>query len=228
MDSDFMDLSESSFDLTLLTATCEFGTAIGRLNIGIKGLDTTAVNQNNSASYPYQNQLHISYYHIMSSSATTIPTGSCVLVTGASGFLASHVIWQFLNRGFRVRGTVRDLQQSQWLLEGRFKTYAENGSLELVTVPDLSIDGAFDEAIKGVAAVLHIAYITKIVPDPNEVITPTVVGIRSIMKSAVREPSVKEIMFTSSALAASPLKQDVDNGIVDRDSWNDTVLEAAW
>ena len=164
----------------------------------------------------------------MSSLATTLPTGSWVLVTGASGFLASHVIWQFLNRGFRVRGTVRDVRQSLWLFEGRFKTYAENGALELVAVPDFSVDSAYNEAIKGVAAVLHIAYVTRIVPDPNEVITPTVAGIRSIMNSAIQESSVKVIVFTSSALAASSLSQDIDNGTVDRESWNDTVLEAAW
>jgi len=164
----------------------------------------------------------------MSSLPTTIPKGSWVLVTGASGFLASHVIYEFLNRGFNVRGTARDIQQSSWLLEGRFKKYAETGALELAPVPDLSVAGAYDEALKGVTAILHIAYVTRIVPDPNEVITPTVAGIRSIMNSAMKESSVKEVVFTSSALAASPLAQDVDNGVVDGKSWNDAALEAAW
>jgi nucleoside-diphosphate-sugar epimerase len=164
----------------------------------------------------------------MSSLATTIRTGSWVLVTGANGFLASQVIWQFLKRGFRVRGTVRDVQQGQWLLEGRFKRYAETGALELVAVPNLAIDGAYDEAVKGVAAILHIAYVTRIVPDPNEVITPSVAGIRSIMNSAIQESSVKEVVFTSSAMAASPLTQNIDNGIVERNSWNDAALEVAW
>jgi nucleoside-diphosphate-sugar epimerase len=164
----------------------------------------------------------------MSSLVTTIPPGSWVLVTGANGFLASHVINQFLNRGFRVRGTVRDIKQAAWLLEAHFKTYADNGYLELVSVPDLGVDGAYDAAVKGVAAILHIAYVTKIVPDPNEVITPTVAGVRSIMNSAIRESSVKEVVFTSSALAASPLTQGIDNGAVRRDSWNEAVLESAW
>lgn len=164
----------------------------------------------------------------MSSLATTIPPGSWVLVTGAAGFLASHVIIQFLNRGFRVRGTVRDVGQAAWLLEGRFKTYAENGYLELVSVPNLGVSGAFDAAVKGVSAILHIAYVSRIVPDPNEVITPTVAGVRSIMDSAIRESSVKEVVFTGSAIAASPLTQGIDNGTVGRDSWNDAVLEAAW
>lgn len=178
--------------------------------------------------HPYQSHLYSSSPKTMSSLATTIPPGSCVLVTGANGFLASHVISQFLNRGFRVRGTVRDVEQSAWLLEGRFKTYAENGYLDLVSVPDLGASGAFDTAVKGVAAILHIAYVSKVVPDPNEVITPSVAGVRSIMDSAMREPSVKEVVFTSSALSTSPLKLGVDNGTITRNSWNDAVLEAAW
>jgi nucleoside-diphosphate-sugar epimerase len=164
----------------------------------------------------------------MSSLPATIPVGSWVLVTGASGFLASHIILQFLNRGFRVRGTVRDVQQCQWLLEGRFKQHAETGDLELVAVPDFSVEGAYDQAIKGVAAVLHTAYVTSIVPDPNEVITPMVASVRSIINSAIKESSVKQIVFTSSAMAATPLTQDIDNGTVDRESWNDAVLETAW
>ena len=164
----------------------------------------------------------------MSPSATTIPAGSWVLVTGATGFLASHVTTQFLDRGFKVRGTVRDLGQSSWLLEGPLKPYAESGALELVAVPDLGANGAYDEAVKGVSAIVHIAYVTKIVPDPNEVITPSVNGIKAIINAAIREPLVREVAFTSSALSASPLIQKEDNGTVGRYSWNDAVLRAAW
>lgn len=35
-----------------------------------------------------------------------------VLVTGASGFLATHCIQQLLSLGYRVRGTVRSLKNS--------------------------------------------------------------------------------------------------------------------
>lgn len=159
---------------------------------------------------------------------TSIPTGSWVLVTGASGFLASHVCLQLLQRGFKVRGAVRDPAQSSWLLQGRFKSYADAGAIELVSVPHLGADDAYGEAAKGAAAIIHTAYVTDIVPDPASVITPTVAGVRSVMNAAIREPSVREVVFTSSALAASPLARGVDNGVVGRGSWNDAVLEAAW
>ena len=164
----------------------------------------------------------------MSSLTTSIPTGSWVLVTGASGFLASHICLQFLQRGFKVRGTVRDPTQSPWLLEGRFKRYADIGAIELASVSHLGAKGAYDEAIKGTAAIIHTAYVTDIVPDPNQVITPMVAGVQSIMNAAIREPTVKEVVFTSSALAASPLVPGIENGVIQRDSWNDAVLEAAW
>jgi nucleoside-diphosphate-sugar epimerase len=178
--------------------------------------------------YPSEIQLDKYYCNIMSSLPTAIPVGSWVLVTGASGFLASHVTSQFLQRGFRVRGTVRDVNQSSWLVKGPFKSYVEDGVFELVAVPDLAVEGAYDEAIKGVVAIVHIAYVTKIVPDPNEVITPSITGIRSIMNAAMREPSVKRVAFTGSAISSSPLTPGIDNGMLGRDSWNDAALEAAW
>jgi nucleoside-diphosphate-sugar epimerase len=167
-------------------------------------------------------------YSTMPCLHTSIPTGSWILVTGASGFLASHICLQFLGRAYKVRGAVRDPTESSWLLEGRFKPYADTGAIELVSVPDLGADGAYNVAIKGVAAVVHTAYVTNIVPDPNAVITPMVTGVRSIMNAAICEPSVKAVVFTSSALTASPLAPGVDNGTIGRDSWNDAALEAAW
>ena len=34
--------------------------------------------------------------------------GDLVLVTGANGYLAAHVVQQLLESGYRVRGTVRN------------------------------------------------------------------------------------------------------------------------
>ncbi len=40
-------------------------------------------------------------------SASHNPADTTVLVTGASGFIAQHVILQLLEAGYRVRGTLR-------------------------------------------------------------------------------------------------------------------------
>lgn len=158
---------------------------------------------------------------------TTIPAGSLVLVTGATGFLASHIVLQFLKRGYRVRGTVRDLGSASWLKEGAFAPYASKGDIELVQVPDLGAEGAFDEAVKGVAAVVHVATIIPNNPDPNFTVPLTVGGVNSLMEAAAKEPSIKVFVYTSSTSAATIFTPD--NQIkVDRDTFNEAVVHLAY
>ncbi|KAI3579953.1 hypothetical protein IWW34DRAFT_819170 [Fusarium oxysporum f. sp. albedinis] len=170
----------------------------------------------------------ISWFSItMSSPPTAIPTGSWVLVTGATGFVASHVTRQLLQRGYKVRGTVRDQAKAQWLIDDHFKSYADSGSYELVTVPDLSAAGAFDEAVKGVSAVAHIASVLDFDPNPNNVVPQTVAGVTSVLESASKESSVTRFVFTSSIVAAVFPTADQD-GVVDRNSWNEFAVKEAW
>ena len=76
-----------------------------------------------------------------------------VLVTGASGFVATHVIEAFLQAGFQVRGTVRSDSSAQ-----KVKKAHPNhvDALTFAIVPDISIPNAFDEAVKGVDGVRFI------------------------------------------------------------------------
>ncbi|CAI6340636.1 unnamed protein product [Periconia digitata] len=163
----------------------------------------------------------------MSEPQTSIPKGSIILITGANGFVASHTAQQFLARGYRVRGTVRDLKRASWLLETTFKQQATNGSFELVVIPDFSAPHAFDEAIKGVAAVAHVAVATDFNPDPNKVIPQTIASTTSLMEAAQNEPSVKQFVYTSSIVTATmPVPSNPTH--VGSDTWNDKAVELAW
>ena len=158
---------------------------------------------------------------------TTIPQGSWVLVTGITGHLASHTAKLFLERGFKVRGTVRDLKAAAWLTQDVFKIYADRGDLELVQVPDLGIKDAFSESIKGVSAIAHIASILSFSDNPNEVIPPAVEAVTSILQAAQNESSVKSFVYTSSIAAVV----DITPGIsahAGPDDWNDRAVELAW
>lgn len=163
----------------------------------------------------------------MSSKTSTIPDDSWVLVTGATGFVGSHVVRQLLQRGYKVRGTVRDFTQASWLVTDHFETYVESGALDLATVPDLAVDGAFDDVVKGASAIIHIATIVTFDPNPNNVVPQAVAGVKSIMNAAAQEPSVKRVVFTSSIVAAGlPVVGD-DTQVV-RDTWNEAAVEEAW
>lgn len=77
-----------------------------------------------------------------------IPVDSLVVVVGANGYMAIESVEKLLQAGYRVRGTVRDVERHNgWmyrLFDGKWP-----GKFELVQVPDFLADGAFDEAFKG-------------------------------------------------------------------------------
>ena len=77
-----------------------------------------------------------------------------VLVTGANGYLAVWVVKKYLEAGHFVRGTVRSLSKSAFLTE-KFSNYGDR--FELIAVEDITKDGAFDEAVKGVDVIAHTA-----------------------------------------------------------------------
>lgn len=78
----------------------------------------------------------------------TIPQGSLVLVTGASGFIATHIVDQLLLAGYLVRGTVRDKEKGAWT-EKLFSERHGVGKYSAIIVPEMSTEGAFDDAVLG-------------------------------------------------------------------------------
>lgn len=73
-----------------------------------------------------------------------------ILVTGASGYIATHVVEAFLQKGYNVRGTVRTEKTASEVLTTHSK-HSEQFSVAIV--PDIAAENAFDEAVKGVDGV---------------------------------------------------------------------------
>jgi uncharacterized protein YbjT (DUF2867 family) len=103
----------------------------------------------------------------------TIEKDSLILLSGATAFLAGHIANQFLKDGYRIRGTVRSLGKIQWFQDFCDANYGK-GRFEAVEVKDMAVEGAFDEAIKGVSGVCHTASVTSFSGKPEEVIPATV------------------------------------------------------
>ncbi|CAH0046938.1 unnamed protein product [Clonostachys solani] len=120
-----------------------------------------------------------------------VPANGLILVTGVNGFVASVLAKVCLDQGYYVRGTVRSIAKHQPLLS----TFGPKFSL--VEVPDIFADNAFDEAIKGVDGVAHVAANTQFTPDPS-LIDEAVKGITNLLAAAAKESSVKRVVVTSS------------------------------
>jgi len=107
------------------------------------------------------------------------------------------VVKKLLEAGFSVRGTVRSKDKGAHLKE-TFSSYGDK--FEVVVVEDITKDGAFDEAVKGVDAVEHTASPFHFhATDPEELIVPAVQGTRSILESTLKfGTSVKRVVVLSS------------------------------
>ncbi|ESQ44798.1 hypothetical protein EUTSA_v10003227mg [Eutrema salsugineum] len=142
-----------------------------------------------------------------------------VCVTGASGFIGSWLVMRLLERGYFVRGTVRDpgnLKKVQHLLD------LPNAKTQLTLwKADLSDEGSYDEAINGCDGIFHVATPMDFEStDPeNEVIKPTVNGVLGIMKACVKAKTVRRIVFTSSAGTVNVEEHMKD--VYDESDWSD-------
>ncbi|WWC94420.1 hypothetical protein V866_001262 [Kwoniella sp. B9012] len=125
-----------------------------------------------------------------------VPPGGLILVTGASGFVGAQVVKAFLDQGYNVRGTVRSDDKGGYL-QDIFKDC--KGKFEYVIVKDISAEGAFDEAVRGVDGVAHVASpVTFEAKDPNELIVPAVNGTVGVLNSVLKQsPSTKRVVCTS-------------------------------
>jgi nucleoside-diphosphate-sugar epimerase len=74
--------------------------------------------------------------------------GKTLLITGINGYIASVLGQLVLSKGYSLRGTTRRVSSSESLLSGPYAAFKDR--VEIFEVSDMTIDGAFDEAAKGI------------------------------------------------------------------------------
>nr|XP_036581831.1 aldehyde reductase [Colletotrichum truncatum]KAF6790274.1 aldehyde reductase [Colletotrichum truncatum] len=151
-----------------------------------------------------------------------VPYGSLIVISGASGFIGSHVADQALAAGYKVRGTTRDVQKNQWI-ETLFNQKYGKDSFELVAVPDMEVKGAFDKAVEGAAGFVHVANDMQGSRDPKIAIPRAVEGVLNALKSSA-QAGLKRFVFTSSSFAVTQPKPGKVFTLT-KDSYNDEAVE---
>ena len=126
-----------------------------------------------------------------------------ILVTGATGFIASHCIVKLIERGHTVRGTARSATRAT-ALNMILSDYTETSIEVPLVAADLSRDDGWDEAVEGVDAVFHVAspLPANLPRDANELIRPARDGALRVLKAAKRA-GIERIIMTSSMAAVA-------------------------
>ena len=127
-----------------------------------------------------------------------------VLVTGATGYIARHVVAQLLDAGHTVRGTARSAGSLARLKADLTPHLAEAGSVDRFTLvaADLTSDAGWAEAVAGCAVVHHVASPIPSAPPKHadELIVPARDGTLRVLRAAA-DAGVQRVVLTSSVAA---------------------------
>ena len=154
-----------------------------------------------------------------------------VLVTGASSHVAQHIVDQLLAKpsGPYVRATV-ETEESALLLESAFLTHVRSGRLLILFVPDVLAEGAFNEVVRDVTHIAHLAapMAVRARDVEKELLIPAIGSTTGILKAALKETSIKSVVLTSSFGAILDPAHGFRPGYTyTSDDWNPITYEEA-
>jgi nucleoside-diphosphate-sugar epimerase len=125
-----------------------------------------------------------------------------------------------LKSGYRIRVAARN-QEGFDRIAALAPVAPYIGQIEPVIVPDITVPGAYDEAVKGVEYIIHVASplaLPTITDFENEMIKPALQGTMSMLEAAHKTNGIKKIVITgsvSSVIPASKFMAGSGTGIFD-------------
>lgn len=150
-----------------------------------------------------------------------------ILVTGATGYMASWIVKYLLEEGHTVHAAVRNPDRKEKVDFLQEIANHTKGELKFFK-SDLLMEGSYAEAMEGCELVIHTASpICPTAKDPQrDLIEPAVKGTENVLQTACHIPSVKRVVLTSSCAAIYADAIDCSkapNGILTEKVWNTTA-----
>ncbi|KAJ6945485.1 hypothetical protein NC651_000514 [Populus alba x Populus x berolinensis] len=141
--------------------------------------------------------------------------GQTVCVTGAGGFIASWIVKLLLEKGYSVKGTVRNPADPK-----NSHLRELEGAQERLTLckADILDYESVKEAIQGCDGVFHTA--CPVTDDPDKVMEPAVNGTKNVIMAAA-EAKVRRVVFTSSIGTVYMDPNRSPDVVVDESCWSD-------
>jgi len=132
-------------------------------------------------------------------------SSTAVLVTGGTGYAASHLLLHLLTAGYTVRTTVRSLSREASLREALRKGGASDAALARLTffAVDLLKDDGWADAARGCTFVHHVASPFPSAPPKtdDELVIPAREGTLRVLRAAREAGTVRRVVITGSFAA---------------------------
>lgn len=143
-----------------------------------------------------------------------------VCITGATGYVGSHIVDAFLGAGIPVRAAVRSPDDPE--KTAPLHAMAERHGTPLsLHAADLATPGSFGAALEGCEGLIHVAAVARLTaPDPQkQIVDPSVEGARNVLAAAT-QAGVRRVVLTSSVAAVGSYRDSQDHALTEAD-WND-------
>lgn len=153
-----------------------------------------------------------------------------VLVTGATGYIAKHLVLQLLNAGYSVIGSTRSTAREAELraaVAPHLTDPAAQDRLRVVAL-DLNSDDGWDAAMQGVDVLMHTASPFPLTMPDNEqdIIRPAVEGALRAVKAA-KSAGVSRIIMTSSVVSVLNCELPEGRNTHNESDWSNLTGPAA-
>jgi len=149
-----------------------------------------------------------------------------VVVTGATGYVAGHLVKKLLQDGITVHAAVREPNNEAKLRSLNELAANSSGTIRYFE-SDLLRNGSYAEAMQGCELVFHTASPCHLaVDDPQkDLVEPALLGTRNVLEEVNRTESVKRVVITSSCGAIYGDTADLASAkgaMFTEDDWNTT------
>ncbi|CCE65975.1 hypothetical protein TPHA_0N01940 [Tetrapisispora phaffii CBS 4417] len=141
-----------------------------------------------------------------------------VFVSGATGFIAQHIVNDLLQQNYKVIGTAR----SQEKVDKLIKQFGNNKNFSMEIVKDVADINAFDDVFKRrgseIKYVLHTAspFHFNVTDAEKDLLIPAVNGTKGILSSIKKyaPKNVERFVVTSSFAAVSDLEDQSNSNVI--------------
>lgn len=149
-----------------------------------------------------------------------------VLVTGISGFIGSHVALRLLEKGYLVRGTVRNKDKAQAVVDRVLAASGTGAEIELVEA-DLRADAGWADAVKDCRYIQHIASpFPSDEPSDREALVPEArAGAQRVLEQGF-SAGAERIVLTSSIAAMLGRPNIGTHNVFSEKDWSDPEWRA--
>ncbi|MDR0484811.1 MAG: NAD-dependent epimerase/dehydratase family protein [Alphaproteobacteria bacterium] len=143
-----------------------------------------------------------------------------IIITGGTGFVAGFVIAEFLNNGYMVHTSVRDIKHLS-KIKLKLADYVDSEKIKNLSafVADLTQSEGWVDGIRGADGIIHVASpMPKGTETVDELCKAAVDGTINILSSALLA-NISRIVMTSSQAASTAMRGET--GVLNDDFWTD-------